>query len=200
MCIGGLVDADLVEAVVAAITGAVGDGSLPLARLEDAAARCTALAAWTASSPSSVRTPADLGYVVARRAVRVEGSLDGFGTPLLVHLNSGFSIAEGAVPWGLGPHANGTEQVRVDPATASAEELVARAAGRPIVIVGRHHHRLPATRALIEQLAATHAVAVVEMGWPSPWRPAGARAFVITFGASRANGRATAAALGLAGD
>jgi beta-N-acetylhexosaminidase len=38
---------------------------------------------------------------------------------------------------------------------------------------------------------------VVEMGWPSGWRPAGARAFVTTYGASHANGRAAAEALGL---
>jgi beta-N-acetylhexosaminidase len=35
------------------------------------------------------------------------------------------------------------------------------------------------------------------MGWPSRWRPAGARAFVTTYGASLANGRAAAEALGL---
>jgi beta-N-acetylhexosaminidase len=46
-------------------------------------------------------------------------------------------------------------------------------------------------------LAARHAVAVVEMGWPASWRPAGARAFVTTYGASHANGRAAAEALGL---
>jgi beta-N-acetylhexosaminidase len=66
------------------------------------------------------------------------------------------------------------------------------------VVVGRHTHRAEATRSLIERLAAAHTVAVVEMGWPSAWRPAGARAFVTTYGASHANGRAAAEALGLA--
>jgi beta-N-acetylhexosaminidase len=51
---------------------------------------------------------------------------------------------------------------------------------------------------LIETLAARHTVAVVEMGWPGHWRPAGAQAFVTTYGASHANGRAAAEALGLA--
>jgi len=37
----------------------------------------------------------------------------------------------------------------------------------------------------------------VEMGWPSAWRPSGVRAFVTTYGASRANGWAAADALGL---
>ena len=81
---------------------------------------------------------------------------------------------------------------------ASATELIGRADGRPIVVVGRHLHRSPAGRALVEELAAAHPVVVVEMGWPSSWRPAGARAFVITHGASLANGRAAAQVLGLA--
>jgi beta-N-acetylhexosaminidase len=66
------------------------------------------------------------------------------------------------------------------------------------VVVGRHAHRVPASRGLIERLAAAHTVGVVEMGWPSRWRPAGCRAFVTTHGASLANGRAAAEALGLA--
>ncbi|MEV1142656.1 hypothetical protein [Micromonospora sp. NPDC049799] len=37
-----------------------------------------------------------------------------------------------------------------------------------------------------------------EMGWPARWRPTGVRAFVTTYGASHANGRAAAEVLGLA--
>ena len=120
--------------------------------------------------------------------------LDG---PLVVQLESGHSIAEGRVPWGLKPHLDGTEQVSVVAADASAEALAERAGSRPIVMVGRHTHRTEATRALIETLAARHTVAVVEMGWPTNWRPVGARAFVTTYGAGHANGRAAAEALGL---
>ena len=36
------------------------------------------------------------------------------------------------------------------------------------------------------------------MGWPSSWRPTNARAFITTWGASHANGRAAAETLGLA--
>ncbi len=197
LCIGADVDADLVEAVVGSILAAVREGTLPLRRLEQAAQRCAALAAWTAVARSTDQPDNALGYAAARRAVRVEGSLAGLGTPLVVQLESGYSIAEGDVPWGLAPHLNGAEHVRVEPAAASAQELSARAGARPIVVVGRHNHRLPAARALIERLAARHAVTVVEMGWPGVWRPAGARAFVTTYGASHANGRAAAEALGL---
>ncbi|MET8065764.1 glycoside hydrolase family 3 protein, partial [Micromonospora sp. NPDC005313] len=57
---------------------------------------------------------------------------------------------------------------------------------------GRH-----ASDHLVEALAATHQVTVVEMGWPGAWRPVGARAFVATHGASHANGRAATEVLGL---
>jgi beta-N-acetylhexosaminidase len=198
LCIGADVDYALVEAVAAEIVAAVGDGRLPAHRLEEAAARTAALATWTRRPAAPPPTDAGLGYAAARRAVRVEGSLVEIDRPLVVQLESGYSIAEGRVPWGLKPHLNGTEQVTVVAAEASPEAIADRAGSRPIVVVGRHTHRTEATRSLIERLAASHAVAVVEMGWPSAWRPVGALAFVTTYGASHANGRAAAEALGLA--
>jgi beta-N-acetylhexosaminidase len=197
LCIGADVDHALVEDVAAAIVAGVGDGQLAVARLEDAAERNAALAAWAARPAVIARHDAALGYDAARRALHVEGSLAAFEGPLVVQLESGHSIAEGRVPWGLKPHMNGTEQVTVEAASTTADAIADQAGTRPIVVVGRHTHRAPATRALIEQLAARGPVAVVEMGWPSSWRPAGARAFVTTYGASHANGRAAAEALGL---
>jgi beta-N-acetylhexosaminidase len=197
LCIGARVTLDLVDLVAAEIVAGVGDGRLTLSRLEEAAERTAALASWTQRPVTPPRPDAELGYAAARRAVRVEGSLVELAGPLIIQLESGHSIAEGRVPWGLKPHLNGTEQVSVVAADASAEALAERAGSRPIVVVGRHTHRAEATRTLIETLAARHAVAVVEMGWPASWRPAGARAFVTTYGASHANGRAAAEALGL---
>ena len=200
LCIGADVDAALVEEVAACIAAAVSDGTLDAARVEEAAARTDELAAW-ASSPTPGPTSTGLGYDAARRAVRVEGVLPGLESPLVIELSATSTIAEGKVPWGLGPHLNGTgsgtEQMRVVAAASSPEEILARAAGRPLVIVARHAHRLTGATALIEELAARTPVVVVEMGWPSSWRPAGARAFVLTFGASHANGRAAADVLGL---
>ncbi|WP_233604413.1 glycoside hydrolase family 3 N-terminal domain-containing protein [Micromonospora sp. HM5-17] len=248
LCIGAQVDADLVEEVVAEIVAALRDGRLAVSRVEEAAERVAALAAWTqaaglpasarvtdraagpsapgatpgpgatgspdvapgrsgdairrpdgAAAPGS-RSPVEaLGYAAARRAVRVEGVVDRLTRPLVVQLFSASTIAEGRVPWGLGPHLNGVEQLRVVAAEADAEDLAARAGDRPIVLVGRRLHQLPGGPGLIEALAARHPVTVVEMGWPSRWRPAGARAFVLTYGASHANGRAAAEALGLVG-
>ncbi|MDG4785374.1 glycoside hydrolase family 3 N-terminal domain-containing protein [Micromonospora sp. WMMD1102] len=197
LCIGAQVDAELVELVVAEITAALRDGRLDLARVEQAAGRTAALAAWTRAAAPVRAAGTDLGYVAARRAVRVEGSLDGLGVPLVVQLFSAATIAEGRVPWGLGPHLDGAEQLRVVATEADPETLRQRAAGRPIVLVGRHLHRLPGGPELVETLAGSHPVTVVEMGWPSDWRPAGVRAFVTTYGASHANGRAAAEALRL---
>jgi beta-N-acetylhexosaminidase len=94
--------------------------------------------------------------------------------------------------------AGQAEQLVVDPADVTVASLVAKAGDRPIVIVGRHIHRSAVAAQFTEALAAAHPTVVVEMGWPAAWRPAGARAFMNTFGASRANGRAAALALGLA--
>jgi beta-N-acetylhexosaminidase len=198
LCLGAKIDLELVEAVLAEIVAAVGDGRLPLARLEDAYARTGKLAAWAATPGNTPGPDESLGLDAARRAVRVEGSIDDLAGPLVVQLVAGHSIAEGRVPWGLAPHLNGTSHVEVVSSETSPAEIASMAAGRPIVVVGRHIHRFPASRKLVAELAATQPVGVVEMGWPSAWRPEHVRAFVTTHGASLANGRAAAEALGIA--
>jgi len=197
LCIGADVDAALVEETAAEIVAAIGDGRLPAARVEEAAERTAALAAWTSRPAPVAPAETDLGYAAARRAVRVEGTPVVGPNPLLVELAATSTIAEGRVPWGLGPHVDGREQLRVVATTTTPDELLARAADRPIVIVARHAHRLAGATELVEALAARHPVTVVEMGWPSRWRPASAKAFVTTYGASHANGRAAADVLGL---
>ncbi|MEU1886449.1 glycoside hydrolase family 3 N-terminal domain-containing protein [Micromonospora rifamycinica] len=239
LCLGARVDAVLVERVVAEIVGAIGDGRLDRGRVEQAAGRTAALAAWTrrAVPPSparsgtvpsgparsgtvppgpdpsvpvppgpdpsgpdpSVPVPSGIGYRAARRAVRVEGDLTGLDRPLVVQVHAAATIAEGRVPWGLGPHLAAVEQIQVVSTGADPAAVRRHAADRPIVLVGRHLHRLPGGPALVAALAATHPVTVVEMGWPGRWRPAGVRAFVTTYGASHANGRAAAEVLGLTG-
>jgi beta-N-acetylhexosaminidase len=190
LCLGADVDAALVEQVVEAVVAAVFAGDLPVARVEQAAGRTAALAAWTPRHPA--RTRPQLGYEIARRAVRVEGSLPA-GRPLVVQLESGSSIAEGRVPWGLAPHL--PDVVQATAASVTVEGLRQLAGDRPIVIVARHLHRSATARALVEKLATDHPTVVAEMGWPSSWRPAAAQAFVTTHGASHANGAALAALL-----
>ncbi|MFR9775938.1 glycoside hydrolase family 3 N-terminal domain-containing protein [Micromonospora sp. MS34] len=199
LCIGAKVDAGLVEQVAEEIVGALDDGRLERARVEEAAGRAAELAGWRAAEGIPTPAPDGLGYAAALRAVRVEGDLTGLTAPLVVQLHATSTIAEGRVPWGLGPHLAGAEEVRAVAGETAPEDLRRRAGDRPIVLVGRHLHRLAGARELVEALAAAHPVTVVEMGWPSDWRPTGARAFVTTYGASHANGRAAAQVLGLTG-
>lgn len=199
LCIGAKVDAGLVELVVTAIVDALGDGRLDRARVEQAAGRSAELASRRPDPGVPAATADGLGYAAALRAVRVEGDLTGLAGPLVVQVHAASTIAEGRVPWGLGPHLRGVEEVRAVAGETDPGELRRRAGDRPIVLVGRHLHRLPGARELVAALAATHPVVVVEMGWPGGWRPAGARAFVTTYGASLANGRAAAEVLGLTG-
>lgn len=197
LCIGADVDLDLTLACAAEIVAAVQDGRLPSGRLEEAAARVAELSAWTRTPDRRDEAEPGIGYPAAVDAVRVEGTLDGLDHPLVLQLESEPTIAAGRVPWGLGPHLNGTEQIRVSPTQVDAASLAGRAGTRPIVVVGRNLHRLAGAAPLVEALAENHPVVVVEMGWPSSWRPTGVRAFVTTWGASHANGRAAAEHLGL---
>jgi beta-N-acetylhexosaminidase len=182
LCLGARVDLELVEAVVAEIVAAVEDARLSVLRLSEATSRTAEMAHRTGTPGTRPGPDAHLGFAAARRAVRVEGSLAGLTAPMVIQ---------------LAPRLNGIEADEVVAAEVAAEALVSRAGARPIVVVGRHLHRSSEDRALIERLAAVHPVVVVEMGWPASWRPAHAQAFVRTFGAGLANGRAAAAALGL---
>lgn len=201
LCLGAKVNPELLEQIVAAVLAAVAAGQLPAARVAQAAGRTAALAAWIREHrvPAPVAPEsAAVGYDVARRAIRVEGSLAGLAAgvdPLVVQLESGSTIAEGRVPWGLAPHLPSV--VHVDAAEASAERVRMLAGDRPVVVVSRHLHRSQGLRTLVEKLVTDHPTVVVEMGWPSRWRPAGTDAFVTTHGASHANGAALARTLGL---
>ncbi|WP_091339686.1 glycoside hydrolase family 3 N-terminal domain-containing protein [Micromonospora rhizosphaerae] len=199
LCIGARVDAGLVELVVAEIVDALADGRLERARVEQAAGRAAELAGWARAAGTPAPVTERLGYAAALRAVRVEGDVTGLAKPLVVQLHAASTIAEGRVPWGLGPHLADAEEVRVVAGETDPEALRRLAGARPIVLVGRHLHRLAGGPELVDALAATHPVTVVEMGWPGRWRPTNARAFVTTYGASHANGRAAAEVLGLAG-
>jgi beta-N-acetylhexosaminidase len=107
------------------------------------------------------------------------------------------NIAVGPVPWGFAPWA--PDALPVDAETADPGDLLARATGRPLVVVVRDAHRYPAHRELVSALVTARPDAVVvEMGLPV-WRPASS-AYVATHGATRANARAAAEVLGLVGE
>jgi beta-N-acetylhexosaminidase len=215
LCLGRDQDEEMYLAVRAAITAAVTDGRLPTERLEEAGAKVAELRSWlagsargrAASGPANGQAPAaggdgQAGLAAARRALRVSGLSRPLADPVVVELRSLRNIAVGSVPWGLGPWLHGgvyridTGPDEVNRAHA-IEDVLTKAAGRPLVVVVRDAHRHPAARAVTTALlSARPDTVVVEMGLPL-WRPASG-GYVATYGAARPNGRAAAEALGLA--
>jgi beta-N-acetylhexosaminidase len=195
LCLGSKEYEDSVRAIRECIVDAVREGRLPAGRLEEAAARVGRLKAWLATA-GTAEVDRAVGQESARRAVRVTGSPSVWAAPLVLQLRAPGNIAVGPVPWGLGPWARGVVQVDTD--TAEARPLLERATGKPLVIVVRDAHRQPSHRAFVtDLLTARPDAVVVEMGLPV-WRPESA-AYVATYGATRANARAAAEVLGLAG-
>jgi beta-N-acetylhexosaminidase len=218
LCLGRDQDRQAYVAVRDALIGAVAEGRLPVARLEDAAARVAELRAWLAAAPAGGRAAAGpgaaaaagngadahVGLAAARRAARYSGPPLPPGAPLAVQLVPPPNIAVGTVPWGLAPWLPAAS-VRAVPTGGSPADLSAAldaalgaAAGRPLIIVVRDAHRYRAARTAVSRLLAARPDAVVtEMGLPG-WRPAAARSYLATYGASASSGRAAAEILGLA--
>ena len=149
--------------------------------------------------PARNGTP--IGLTAARRALRVSGLSHRPADPVVVELRPLGNIAVGSVPWGLGPWLC-DDVLRLDTSRADADldpeikNVLARASGRPLVIVVRDAHRHPAARAAVTALLASHPdTVVVEMGLPL-WRPPSG-AYIATFGAARPNAQAAAEVLGL---
>jgi beta-N-acetylhexosaminidase len=187
---------------VAEIVAAVHDGRLTADRLADAGRRGAVLAAATQADRAArapVPVPDEIGLAAARRALRVYGALPRSTRPLIVELDTPPTIAVGEVPWGLLPYLEAAhapaDLVRLRPLSdepIDVDALVRRAAGGPLILVGRDTHRHPRIRAVIEQVTAAYPqVVLVEMGWPA-WRPPRAVGYLATFGAGPANARAAA--------
>ena len=195
LCLGSQEYEDSVRDILDAIVSAVRSGRLSQGRLEDAMERTGRLKSWLAqSAPGGVDLR--VGMEAARRAVRLTGELPVPGAPLVVELRAPGNIAVGPVPWGLGPWLPADDLVRVDGDFERITDLLERATGRPLVLVVRDAHRDPPQRAMVSTLLEHRADAVVvEMGLPV-WRPPAA-AYIATYGAAYANGRAAAELLGL---
>ncbi len=168
LCIGPDKDEELVRAIQSAIVEAVRLGRLPDARLVDAVSRIAAM-----PRGPGVSAPFDEAAQLAgaRLALHVEGELPDLTGALLVAVDTEPNVAVGVVPWGL----------PADPATDVAT-LLARAAGRPVVVQARDAHRHPATLALVGGLADRVPVVLVEWGWPGP---VDVHTRVVTHGSSR---------------
>jgi beta-N-acetylhexosaminidase len=177
LCLGADKDPRLVQAVAAALVEAVQQGELPEARLREAAGRVDRIRC----AAGALELPSVEGNEIARRALRCEGELPRLDDALVVRADTAPSIAVGDVPWGLPAH------LVVDPAAVTAaDELVAAAGGRPVLLQVRDAHRHPHVDALVRAAARQlPRLVVVEWGWPAPLDLRVAR--VCTFGASTAS-------------
>ena len=189
LCLGRDQDEDTYLAVRTALAAAVTEGRLPAARLDDAAARVSRLRTWLATHrPAGASRPwpvpaadapgnaAPVGLDAARRALRVTGLAHPPADPVVVELRPLSNIAVGAVPWGLSPWLDGnlaqldTSQPDADLDTA-IKDVLAKAAGRPLIIVVRDAHRHPAARAAATALLTAHPDAVDRRDGPAPLAP-----------------------------
>ncbi|MET8001372.1 glycoside hydrolase family 3 protein [Nonomuraea glycinis] len=205
ICVGGeRADEATAIGVRDAIAAAVTEGLLPEGRLADAARRVRELAGWTASSGSAPGANGHLGLTAARRAVRVIRRSSAAVLPLttaphVLELSPEMNLAiDKGTPWGVaGPLAEllpGTTVTRfaAGQATGAAiEDLLAGAAGRPLVVVVRDVHRHPwQGEALRHLLSARPDAVVVEMGLPE--RSDLGAVHIATYGSAMVCGRAAA--------
>lgn len=185
LCLGAGLGPEPVERVHRAIVEAVSGGRLSEERLAEAAGRVADVSAAAVSGARHV-PGTGVGLEAARRALRVEGTVELARPPLVVELRPEPSIAAGPARHSLGD-VLGAETV------SPAEALAHRE--RQIVLVLRDAHRHEWERAAAEQvLAGVPDAVVVETGIPL-WRPSRAAGYVATNGAGRANFEAAAAVL-----
>jgi beta-N-acetylhexosaminidase len=182
LCLGADLTPAQVEGVHAGIVAAVRDGRLPEERVHEAVGRVAELAAWAGDpQPHADR---EAGAEAARRALLVEGDPAVADDALVVELSPDPTIAAGPAGRGLGA-ALWTESIRLH----EGDRLPPLDDAQPLVLVLRDAHRHPWQRALVSSRAV-----VVETGVPE-WRPEGARAYVASYGAGRANLEAVAEVL-----
>jgi beta-N-acetylhexosaminidase len=194
---------------------AVRSGRVPASRLEESASRVAELRNWLAAArPTAATTPAvpaspdhpaapitdaDVGLTAARRALRLDGTVRPLRSPVLVEIVPPSNIAVGTVPWGLSTWLPAADVHRISTGAVSPDavaEVLAAAAGRPLIVVVRDGHRYAVAQDVVLQLlAARPDTVVVEMGLPV-WRPQ-TEVYLATFGATRASSRAAAEILGL---
>jgi beta-N-acetylhexosaminidase len=222
LCLGRDSDEEEYLAVRTALVGAVGDGTLAAARLEEAADRVARLRGGLARLGGGLARPARagdgvlsrvadrarIGLTAARRAARMSGPRPALSHPLIIEVEPRENIAAGQFGWGLAPWAPAGSVHRVSAlgaagigdaaGVAGAAGILEAAKGRSLVAVVRDAHRDQNTRSLIGTLlAARPDLVLVEMGLPR-WQPPGDITYLATYGASRANAQAAAELLGLA--
>jgi beta-N-acetylhexosaminidase len=172
VCLGHDLGDDAVGDVIRSLAAHV-----PEERLAEAAARVAAVGVeGTPAEPDRA-----VGLEAARRALLVEGEPHGDGAQLVVELAPPPTIAAGEVPASLAARLPGAEGVVLREGSEPP-----RVNGRRLVVVVRNAHLHEWQRRLAEALLEQGPGVLVETGVPV-WRPAGATAYVATYGAGRVN-------------
>jgi beta-N-acetylhexosaminidase len=182
LCVGHDLREESVAAVVASIAAAVGNGRLPLERLEQAAERVAACSEWAAAPTAEGAPPRTIGAEAARRAVRVDAPpLE--GAPFVVELVPAANVAAGEHAHGLAALWPGATGIRV----AEEDGAVSLPEDRPLVLVVRDAVRHEWERELVRRHPQAF---VIETGIPG-----GVAAAIETYGAGRINLEAAVVAL-----
>jgi beta-N-acetylhexosaminidase len=143
LCLGADEDPDAYDAIAAAIAEAVRSGRLSEQRLRQAVDHTARLArpagavtGATGATGDAEGDGARVGREAAARALRVRGDVRLDRPALVVELRGGVTIAEGPLPWTLGPLLSqrlpGTQTVALAPGDALPEH-----AEQPLVVVFR---------------------------------------------------------------
>jgi beta-N-acetylhexosaminidase len=188
LCLGHDLDPEIVHR---AIVEAVRDGRLAEERLAEAAERVADAGRWSPPAASPGRADGGVGREVARRALRVEGTVRLARAPFVLELCPDWNIAAGRASHGLG----NVVRKRL-PKTTVMSLYDARLKGLPddrqTVLVVRDAHRHEWMRGAAEEVVSyAPDVVVVEIGLPV-WCPASAAGYIATHGAGRANLEAAA--------
>jgi beta-N-acetylhexosaminidase len=157
----------LVESIPAAVAAALADGTVTHSRLEEAAARTTALAG---GADADLRFDSDAVADAGRRCVEVVGPLPAMHRPLVLQSRPPGGMASGELPWSLSDRiARRVAQTETIDVTDDFDfgNLRAQAEGRTLVVVVRDPLRHAWQRHLIALAAAHPAAVVVDVGWPA---------------------------------
>jgi beta-N-acetylhexosaminidase len=174
--------------IAGAVEIAVREGRLPVERIEEAAERRAALTGWLRSGRREAEEPdIDVARTTVARALQVTGDVHlGPVGPLVLDLGGEVDMAAG-----LQGSRIGAALAAVDPGAAvvpvrTCEDVplvLTHAAGRPVVVVIRHPHRVE-PRAILEAVLAKRPDAVVVSTGPRGGTMPGERV-VQTFGGGR---------------
>ncbi|MGY1604725.1 glycoside hydrolase family 3 N-terminal domain-containing protein [Geodermatophilus sp. SYSU D00815] len=175
------------------------EGRLTEDRLVEAAGRVAALRARLAAAGPAPHRDGDVGLRAARAALRRRGDVALAAPAVVAELRAGANMAVGDAAWGLaGPLADLgllAEAVAVREGEPPVEQVLARAEGRPLVVVVRDAYRSPWQEKWLRRAAEARPDAVtVAVGMPDDLALVPGPALA-THGAARACTRAAAEAL-----